>query len=345
MEGRSLRQGICKIMLLFLFGVVFTWMLMGKEDEPPVVEEVVVPTPDAAAAYWRKVGVEFAEEIGVSWFASRIRRGTCPPVRRARCTKVAEKFSVVIPAHIDQDSMAKSTWPSTALERVVQSLANQERYCPAEVIFVLSNVSSHRLATELRSCLREAFKASRILSELRILVRPGIHFAGANRNAGADAATRPFIVLSDGDDMWHPHKMEHLVNTVDEETLILTHTFLLVQRNSPWVPANWNLIEPPTVIDHANTGLGLIRPNCSRPACYYACHGHAVVRRSIWNATRPREDLRLGEDAEFLVRAYRYWEARLPADTKFFRHINASLIAYFADWQFRHVYIAYPLSA
>ncbi|EDQ89178.1 uncharacterized protein MONBRDRAFT_25356 [Monosiga brevicollis MX1] len=322
---------------VFLLGLLFLFYLIPGPAPS-------APSSNPEAERWSVRGRAVSEELHMVWAPPRAThsKDACPRLPPAACTELAKNFSLVVPSFI-ASADATATWLRHTLERLGHSLVTQERYCPAEVIFVVAGVDTNEQANTVRDCLTRTLTASRLPSALTVLTRPGVHYAGANRNLGVNHATRRFVMLSDDDDSWHPRRTLYLVNAVTSDTILLTHNFYITRRNLQWTPLTWDINAPPAYITRANTEVAL-RPACAEPRCAFVHHGYPTVRRDAWHWTPAREDLARGQDVDFLLRLYHYCETHLPSGTEFYRHINASLLVYYYDWKHPAFYVEEPLA-
>jgi succinoglycan biosynthesis protein ExoO len=136
-------------------------------------------------------------------------------------------------------------------------------------------------------------------SRVRVIVQPANAGPGAARNRALDAAEGRWIAVVDSDDLMDPDRLSTLVARGDQDGADIVVDNLAVfesgapQRAQPflhWRDARWIDLE---------AYLASARMYSKRPGLGYL---KPLFRAAALGATRYREDLRIGEDYDLVVR-------------------------------------------
>ena len=183
----------------------------------------------------------------------------------------------------------------TELRKLIQSIEKQTRL-PDEVVVAISETDE-----------KTALKLSKDLSSPKITVTvsgiAGKAYAGKNRNRGAALTHSDLISFIDADDQMHPQRLEILLAVYGKtRSRVLLHTYVM-HENGEELPGHIENVEVfGSKTFHSQHKEGA-QPHFEHwPFQSPLHHGHVTIEKELLASVKQNEDMKRGQDADFLRR-------------------------------------------
>jgi glycosyltransferase involved in cell wall biosynthesis len=122
---------------------------------------------------------------------------------------------------------------SSTLDRAIASIVSQTRP-PEEIILVDDASPDNGLTLSKLTAIRTTLSSTFHVTVIPLAANVG---PGAARNAGWEAASRPFIAFLDADDIWHPRKLELQIEWMQRHPdILITGTLTAVLGGGETLP-------------------------------------------------------------------------------------------------------------